>query len=354
MIFSGIDAMTRKNKINSGHSGIWVFTEIQDHERVLEGSLELLTRGREMADALKVKLSAVVFALDAENYLPVIERYGPDTVIYCSDAHLKHYDSQIFPDMFEALIRQHMPSIVLFPSTEAGTDLAPRLSQRFATGLTAHCTGLEVMNSEEYGPDTLVMKRPAYSGNAIATVICPRTRPQMATVQQGVFEKKEADRQKSERIRVPFDYDLTRLKIINLEAPVRWDKPRVPLEEAPVVVAGGRGLWSKKNFEKLHELSAILGGEVGATRVPVFNGWCGEERMIGQTGKTIGPRLYIGFGISGQIQHTQSIIDSDLIVSVNTSPTAPITAQSDYVIIEDAGKFLTRLIERLREDKRKL
>jgi electron transfer flavoprotein alpha subunit len=344
--------MAKTKKTGNAAGDVWVFTEIQDHERVLDGALELLCKGREIADTLGVKLCAIVFALDAEQYLPVVERHGPDTIFYCSDRALKHYDSQIFPDLYTGLIEKHRPSIVLFPSTEAGADLAPRLAQRFATGLTSHCTGLSIMDSEEHGKGLLVMKRPAYSGNAIATVICPRTRPQMATVQQGVFDKKEIIGKKPEIIRLTFDYDLSALKITSLEAPVRWDKPKVPLEQAAVVVAGGRGLGSKRNFEKLYELSALLGGEVGATRVPVFNGWCGEERMIGQTGKTIRPRLYLGFGISGQIQHTASIVDSEIIISVNTNQDAPITGISDYVIPEDANTFLCRLIERLRSEKR--
>jgi electron transfer flavoprotein alpha subunit len=333
-------------------SDVWVFTEIQDHERVLEGALELLSKGREIARTLGGRLCAVVHALDAEQYLPLIERYGPDVILYCSDRTLKHYDSQMFPDLYERLIREHRPSIMLFPSTEAGTDLAPRLAQRFSTGLTSHCTDLSVMDSEAYGPGLLVMKRPAYSGNAIATVLCPHARPQMATVQQGVFDKKEIPGHKSEIIRIPFEYDCSRLRISSLEAPIRWDKPKVSLEQAPVVVAGGRGLATRRNFEKLYELSEIIGGEVGATRVPVFNGWCGEERMIGQTGKTIRPKLYIGFGISGQIQHTASIVESDIIVSINNNPEAPIGELSDYVITEDAHAFLCRLIERLKKEKR--
>ena len=195
------------------------------------------------------------------------------------------------------------------------------------------------------------MKRPAYSGNAIATVLCPHARPQMASVQQGVFDKKEVPGHKAEIIRIPFEYDITKLRIASLEAPVRWDKPKVPLEQAQIVVAGGRGLGSRRNFEKLFELSEIMGGEVGATRVPVFNGWCGEERMIGQTGRTIRPKLYLGFGISGQIQHTASIVDSDIIVSINNNPDAPITGLSDYVITEDANAFLCRLIEHLKKEK---
>lgn len=343
--------MAATRNTNETYSDVWVFTEIQDHERVLEGALELLSKGREIAALLGQRLVAVVHALDAEQYLPVIERYGPDVILYCSDRALKHYESQMFPDLYERLIRDRRPSIMLFPSTEAGTDLAPRLAQRFATGLTSHCTDLSVMDSDEHGRGLLAMKRPAYSGNAIATVLCPHARPQMATVQQGVFDKKEVPGHKAEIIRLPFEYDTSRLRIANLEAPVRWDKPKVPLEQAQIVVAGGRGLGSRRNFQKLFELSEIMGGEVGATRVPVFNGWCGEERMIGQTGRTIRPKLYLGFGISGQIQHTASIVESDIIVSINNNPDAPITELSDYVITEDASTFLCRLIERLKNEK---
>ncbi|TAL31056.1 MAG: electron transfer flavoprotein subunit alpha/FixB family protein [Spirochaetes bacterium] len=336
------------------HNGkdVWVFAEIQDHERVLEGSCELLTIGRALADTLGSRLCALVFALDAERYLPVIERFGPDAIFCASDRALKHYDGAIFPDMIERLIRAHAPSIMLFPSTEAGTDLAPRLAQRFSTGLTSHCTGLSIMDSDEYGKGLLVMKRPAYSGNAIATVICPHARPQMATVQQGVFDKKELPGNKSEVVRVPFDYDLSNYKITHLENPTRWDKPRVPLEQAPVVVAGGRGLGTKKGFDCLFDLADVLGGEVGATRVPVFNRWCGEERMIGQTGKTIRPRLYLGFGISGQIQHTASIVDSEIIVSINNDASAPINGISDYVVTDDAREFLKRFTARLKKETR--
>jgi electron transfer flavoprotein alpha subunit len=331
---------------------VWVFTEIQDHERVLEGALELLTRGRELADSLGSSLWSLVFAQEAERYLPEVEKYGPDVIICCSDPRLKHYDSQIVPDIVEGLVRRHSPHIILFPSTETGSDLAPRLAKRFSTGLTAHCTGLAITDSEQYGPGLLAMKRPAYGGNAIATVLCPVARPQMATVQQGVFGKSEASGRTTEIRSLPFEYDMSTLRIESLEAPVRWDKPRVPLEQAEVIIAGGRGIGSKQSFDRLYELADLLGGEVGATRVPVFNSWCGEERMIGQTGKTVAPRFYIGFGISGQIQHSASIVDSETIVSVNTDRNAPIAELSDYVIEEDASEFLVRLIERLRQEKR--
>lgn len=344
--------MSRERSDNSRWNDVWVFAEIQDHERVLDGALELLTRGREIADRLGERLVALLFGLEAEQYLPVVKRYGPDLILCCSDPRLKHYDSQIFPDFYEGLIHDRRPSIILFPSTEAGTDLAPRLARRFSTGVTSHCTDLGVLDSTEHGSGLLMMKRPSYGGNAIATVICPHARPQMATVQQGVFEKRESSGIRTEIEQLDFGYDMTSLRITATKAPLRWDRPRVPLEQAIVVIAGGRGLGTKKHFDRLHELSDLLGGEVGATRVPVFNGWCGEERMVGQTGKTIHPKFYLGFGISGQIQHTTAIIDAAIIASVNLDHSAPITEISDYVITEDAGEFLARLIERLRRETR--
>jgi len=333
-------------------SGIFVFVEIQDHERVLEGALEMLTRARELADRLNEKLYALVMALGADEYLDEIETYGPDAIIYCSDPGLKHYNSEIFPEMFEHLVKEYRPSILLVPSTEAGNDLAPRMSHRFHTGLTAHCTSLEIIDSEEYGENLLLMKRPAFSGNMVASILCPETRPQVATVQPGVFGREPAGkRDGAERIALDFTFDAGTLRVSQEAAPVRWDRCSVSLEQADVIIAGGRGLLQKENFELLDELAAMLGGEVGATRVPVFNDWCDEGRMIGQTGKTVRPRLYIGFGISGQIQHTTSIIDSEIIVSVNIDDRAPVNEISDYVIHEDAGRFLRLFIEKLRNER---
>ena len=344
--------MNAADAIERNHRDVWVYAEIQDHERVLEGALELITRGRELADTLGERLCALVFALGAEEYLPVIERYGPDRIICASHPALKHYDDRIVPDLLTGLIREHRPSIVLFPATEAGADLAPRLAARFGTGLTAHCTDLSIGDFPDYGEKLLVMERPAYGGNAIATVVCPHARPQMATVQQGVFEKRERPGVRTEIVRLPFSPPTDSGPLESLEAPLRWDRPAVPLEQARVVVAGGRGLGSKRNFERLYTLASLLRGETGATRVPVFNRWCGEERMIGQTGRTIRPRLYMGFGISGQIQHTASIVESEIIVSVNTDPESPIAEMSDYVVIDDAAAMLDALITRLEAEKR--
>ncbi len=332
------------------YKGVWVFIEIQDHVCVLDGALEILSKGRELADRLGEKLLAVMLGLDAEQYLPVVSRYGPDEIIYFSHPSLKHYNSEIFPEILADLIEREKPSIFLFPSTEAGSDCAPRLAMRFFTGLTAHCIDLEIADSEEYGNGILSMKRPAFSGNMLATIICPYTRPQMATVQPGVFSKREISGSSPVVMRREYAYDPDKMRIVSLNPPLRWNKPHVQLEEAEIIFAGGRGLSSRVKFDRLFELAEIMKGEVGATRVPVFNSWCGKERMIGQTGKTIKPKLYVGFGVSGQIQHTASIVDSDVIVSVNIDQNAPLNEISDYVIVEDASVFLGKLIERIKRD----
>ena len=345
--------MKQKERNPKEYTGVWVFTEIQDHERVLEASLEILSKARELADSLAEPLTAVVLALEAERYLPDIAKYGPDRILFCSHQSLKHYHGTIFPDLVGGLIERHRPSIVLFPSSEAGRDLAPRLAQRMHTGITAHCTGLEIVDSEEHGERLLLMKRPAFSGNMIAGILCPSARPQMATVQAGVFERREPSVKKEPEIETfEFNFNMETIREKNLGAPKRWDRRHIPIEKSPVIVAGGRGMGSKQNFDKLYDLSEVLGGEVGATRVPVFNGWCPEERMIGQTGRSVHPRLYLGFGISGQIQHTSSIVDSDVIVTVNMSPDVPLAGMSDYVIQEDAARFACRLIERIKAARR--
>ncbi|MCK5312145.1 MAG: electron transfer flavoprotein subunit alpha/FixB family protein [Desulfobacteraceae bacterium] len=339
------------------YQDIMVFVEIQDHEQVLEGSLELLSKARCLADKFEHKVFAVVFGEDVEQYLPEIELLCPDVVIYCSHENLKHYDSQIFPDMITQLIKEYKPFAFLSTFTEAGKDLTPRLAQRFATGCTSHCTDLDIEYIPEYERNLLMMKRPAFSGNIIATIVSPDTMPQMATIQPGVFSKNEYERQKhkqgdSKRIKVIFDYDMEKLRMKNLDSPTRWDKKHVPLENASLIVAGGRGVKDKQTFKLLHELAGLLNGEVGATRVPVFKEWCREERMIGQTGKTIKPKLYIGLGVSGQIQHTSSIVESEIIVSVNTDEKALINEMSDYVVIEDAVSFIKQLIIKLKYEIR--
>ncbi|MHA1729714.1 MAG: electron transfer flavoprotein subunit alpha/FixB family protein [Promethearchaeota archaeon] len=337
---------------------IWVFTEIKDHMKVLDSSLELLTKGRELADKLGEKLYAVVFGFNVKQYLSLIAEYGPDIIIHNEETEdpqtLKHYNGEIFPDMWEELIEQHKPSIILFPASEAGENLASKLAQRLSTGLTAHCNNLDIINSDKYGDGLLLMKRPGFSGNLTASILCPNSRPQMATVQQGIFNKKKCDEKKAQKfIKIKCKHGLSNLKVKNIEKPTRWIKPSIPIEKSPVIIAGGRGLGTKENFQKLTKVANLLSSaEVGATRVPVLNDWCDEKRMIGQTGKTVKPDLYISFGISGQIQHTSAIMDSKRIISINSDPYAKIMEISDYIITEDVNIFLPKLIKRLQEESK--
>lgn len=184
--------MTNNDNIDiKKYKGVWVFTEIKDHEKVLDCSLELLTKGRELSEKLSEKLYSIVFGLNCEQYLPTIKKYGPDIILYSTrdDKTLKHYNNEIFVDLFQKLIDKYKPSIILFPSTEAGNDLSARLAQKFSTGLTAHCSDLDIIYYDDLKSNILLMKRPAFSGNVTATILCPKRRPQMATVQQGVFKK---------------------------------------------------------------------------------------------------------------------------------------------------------------------
>jgi electron transfer flavoprotein alpha subunit len=342
----------RKDEI-SDWKDVWVFTEIQDHERVLEGSLELLTKGRQLANQLGQKLVSIVFGLDCEQYLDEIAQYGPDHIIYASDIRLKHYNGEIFPDMISELIKQRKPNILLLSCTEAGRDLAPRLAYRFATGLTAHCSDLEIKDIADHGHQLLVMKRPAFSGNLNASILCPHTRPQIATVQQGVFQKQKFSGLSSpSKERIECKVDPQALKVINAQAPTRWNRTSIPLENSPVIIVGGHGMGSKANFKKLYELAELLNGEVGATRIPIFNGWCSEERLIGQTGARVRPDLYLSFGVSGQIQHTTGIMDSKRIISINIDGEATINDVTDYIIQEDAPEFLDLLIKRIKHEKK--
>lgn len=338
------------------NKGVWVFTEIKDHEKVLDGSLELLSKGRELADILNEQLYSVVFSLDVEQYIPIIKKYGPDVIISNEETEdpqtLKHYNGEIFPDMWEKLMKKYKPSIILFPSTEAGTDLASRLSQRFSAGLTAHCSGLDIIDSKEYGNQLLLMKRPGFSGNLTSFILCPKLRPQMATVQQGIFKKKKTIKQNNPKIiKVKCHHVLSELKVVNIDSPKRWDKSS-SLEKSRVIIAGGRGMGSKNKFQNLFNIARYLKGEVGSTRVPVLNGWCQEDIMIGQSGKAVHPELYLGFGISGQIQHTSSIISAKRIFSINSDPNALITEISDYIINEDINEFVPKLLERLKEERK--
>ena len=325
------------------YKDVWVFTEIKDHVVVHDCALQILGKAREIADNLDQKLVAIVLALDAEQYLPTIEEYGVDKIIYWSHVDLKHYHEKIFTTLIYDLIQKEKPSIFLFPSTEAGNALAARLAYRCRTGLVSDVLDLEMSN--EYGNNLLISDKPAYLGNVVVKIICPNTRPQMCTITPGTFKKKKNKKEHIEEIKLDYDFDKSDIKIKIIGQPTRKDKPSSTLNDAKFVIGGGNGLINKENFQKLNELAKFTHGQVGGTRRPILNGWLPEHLQIGISGESILSDLYVAFGISGAIQHTVGIKDSKTVIAINKDPNANIFKVADYCIIADANEILDGLLD---------
>lgn len=344
----GEDLVRRWKELSktNDYRDVWVFTEIKDHVEVHECALQILGKAREIADKLGQKLISVVLALDAEQYLPVIEEYGVDKIIYLSHQDLKHYHERIFTYLVYDLIEKYKPSIFLFPSTEAGNALAARLAYRCRTGLVSDVLDLEL--SDEFGNNLLIGDKPAYLGNIVAQIICPNTRPQMCTVTLGTFQKTKMRKENVEIIKVDYKFDKSKIKIKIVEAPTRKDKPSSTLSDAKFVIGGGHGLVSKENFDKLFDLAKLTNGQVGGTRRPILNGWMLEHLQIGISGESIFSDLYLAFGISGAIQHLVGITASKTIIAINKDPNAGIFKAADYCIIADANEILEGLLNYFR------
>ncbi|MFX1477021.1 MAG: electron transfer flavoprotein subunit alpha/FixB family protein [Promethearchaeota archaeon] len=332
------------SKLND-YKDVWVFTEIKDHVRVHDCSLEILGKAREIADNLGQRLVGILLALDAEQYIPTIEEHGIDKIIYISHSDLKHYHERIYTDLIFDLIKKYKPSIFLFPSTEASNALAARLAYRCRTGLVSDVLNLELKKEEN---NLLICDKPAYFGNIIVKITCPETKPQMCTVTIGTFQKNRLKKPDIEREKVQYNFDLNKLKIKVIGNPTRKDKPSSTLSDAKFVIGGGYGLMCKKNFDKIFKLAKNINGQVGGTRRPIMDGWMPEHLQIGISGVTIFPDLYLSFGISGAIQHIVGITKSKTIVAINKDPNAPIFKTADYCIIDDAPKILDGLLKYYR------
>jgi len=326
------------------YKDIWVFTEIKDHVKVHDCALEILGKGRDLADNLGQKLVAIVLALDAEQYLPTIEEHGVDKIIYLSHIDLKHYHERIFTKLVYDLVLKHKPSIFLLPSTEAGNALAARIAFRCRTGLVSNVLDLE-LNSSEFGANLLLGNKPAFQGNIRAKILCPDTRPQMCTISGGTFKKKKLKKENVEIEKIDYDFDPSEIKIKIIGAPTRKDKPSATLSDAKFVLGGGHGLAIKENFQKLYKLAKYTDGQVGGTRRPILDGWMPEHLQIGISGETIFSELYLAFGISGAIQHVVGITESKTIIAINKDPTAPIFKVADYCIVADAAEVLEVLLK---------
>ncbi|MCM0759850.1 electron transfer flavoprotein subunit alpha/FixB family protein [Sporomusa sphaeroides DSM 2875] len=326
---------------------VWVFIE-QAHGEAKNVGLELLNQGRILAEAHNEKLIGVVIGQDVAAAVKSAIAYGADEVILVEGEEYKDYNTDGYTNVMVKLIEKYKPSVLLIGASNNGRDLGPRLAGRLATGLTADCTGLGI--NEETGD--VAWTRPAFGGNLMATILCSHTRPQIGTVRPGVFKKACPDLARNapvirEEIRTPAAE--IRTKVIGFIKTM--GEAAVNLEEAEIIVSGGRGMANPENFALLKDLADLLGGAVGASRAAVDAGWMPPLQQVGQTGKTVGPRIYIACGISGAIQHLAGMSSSDIIVAINKDPDAPIFDIADYGVVGDLFEVIPVLIEEIRKLK---
>lgn len=326
---------------------VWVFIEVV-RGKIKGVSLELLGQGRKMADDLGEKLVAIIPGNEIEDFAKMAIHYGADEAIVVDQKELKDYSTDGYTKAMCTLIKKYNPAVLLIGATNNGRDLGPRVSSRMQTGLTADCTELGVDS------ETRLVKwtRPAFGGNLMATILCPDYRPQIGTVRPGVFKKPEEDTgRKGEIIHetVEFGPDEIRTRIV--EVITEAGGADVNLEEAEIIVSGGRGVGGPEGFEVLKELADEIGAQIGASRAAVDSGWISSLHQVGQTGKSVGPKIYIACGISGAIQHVAGMSSSEVIIAINKDPDAPIFNIADYGIVGDLFEIIPELTKRIRSSK---
>ena len=334
-----------------------VYCEYEDG-KVSDVSLELLTKGRQLATELGVKLEALVIGDKLDGIEKQLFPYGADVVYKVEDKRLYPYTSNPHAAVLINLFREIKPQICLMGATCIGRDLGPRVSSCLHSGLTADCTSLVIgdhndpKTGKEY-QNLLYQIRPAFGGNIVATIVNPDCRPQMATVREGVMKKEILDpNHKGEVVKLRAskyvkDEDFV-VEIIDRHI----EKSKINIKNSPIIVAGGYGVGSKEGFDLLHQFADVLGTEVGATRAAVDAGWTEHARQVGQTGVTVRPKLYIACGISGQIQHIAGMQDSSIIISINSDPNAPINTIADYVIVGDYAEIVPKLIKYYKKNSK--
>ncbi len=325
------------------YNGVMIVVQQMDN-RISGVSYELIGKGKELAEALRTEVTAVLLGYEVESLCAALGKYGADRVLMVDDPALETYMTEPYARAMAAIIERFKPEIVLFGATAIGRDLAPRLSARVHTGLTADCTKLEI------DPETrdLMMTRPAFGGNIMATILCSNHRPQMATVRPGVMRRiapLESVECPVERVRVDGLAEGKNVEILEI---VKKENKRQDIQEAKVLVSGGRGMGGPENFSMLEKLADALGGTVSSSRASVDAGWAEKDRQVGQTGKTVRPNLYIACGISGAIQHLAGMEESDVIVAINKDPAAPIFDVADFGVVGDALKILPLLTESIK------
>jgi len=328
------------------YNGLWVFVE-QRNGTPAQVSLELLGKGRGLAEKLEVDVTAILIGHNVSEMAEELICYGADRVIIADDPIVQDYRTEAYTEIIAEQVFKEKPEIMLIGATCLGRDLAPRVSARLNAGCTADCTELDIDKEMRL----IVATKPFFGRDLMADIICPLHRPQMVTVRPGVMELKTQDRKRQgELIYIDVNCKEEDIKVKVLET-IRSVSDSISIEEADKVVAAGMGVGNKEGFEMVKELAKLLGAQVGATSLPVDEGWISEDKKIGQTGKTIRPKLYIGCGVSGAIQHSAGMINSELIIAINTNPKADIFNFADYGIIGDINEIIPALIKELKSIK---
>lgn len=322
---------------------IWVFGDYRNYfqNRV---TLQLIAKAAELSEKAGTGICAVVFGHGVDEYVREYIAHGAQKVYVADDPILKNYSVDLYVTLMAHLAKIHEPETLLAGATSFGREFAPRVAKRLKTGLTADCIGLEI---DEDG--LLVQTAPSFGGNLLAKIVTPDCRPQMATVRPGVFQEiPHDDELKGEIVNVPVPADMprARMKIVKSE---RHPRQGQRIEEAGIVVCGGRGMGSKKKFRKLRELADLLDGEVGATRPVVYSRWADHDALVGQAGRQIKPNVLFSLGISGAIQHTAAVTDSKFIIAVNKNPNSQMMKMADVAVVADAHQFCTALIRELKK-----
>lgn len=324
---------------------LWVFVETNRDGSPKNVGIELLTPGKMMAEKQGGALVAVVIGNNVQAAVDEAAVHGADKILVVEGAEFEHYSTDAYTIALCSLVERYGPTSMMIGATNDGRDLGPRVSGRLKCGLTADCTALDI--DEESG--NVAWTRPAFGGNLMATIMCPDNRPQIGTVRPGVFKKCAPAEARAEIIREDIHVDAKDIRTKVLELIKEMGDEHVDLEGAEIIVSGGRGVGGPEGFHTIKVLAGVLGGAVGASRAAVDSGWISHSHQVGQTGKTVGPKLYIACGISGAIQHLAGMSSSDVIVAVNKDPDAPIFDVADYSVVGNLFEVLPVLVEEIKK-----
>ncbi len=339
------------------YKGVFIFAQQVDNQ-ISNIAFELLGKAKDLAADLQTEVTAVLVGSDVKGLADSLAEYGADRVIVVDDPELKEYRTEPYTHALTSVIEKYKPDIFLIGATAIGRDLGPRVCARVHTGLTADCTQLDIgdfplvaIPGKEQKHNQLLMTRPAFGGNTIATIACPDFRPQMATVRPGVMQKKDkikGAKANVEEFNPGFTPNKNYVEILDI---VKAVSDVVDIQDAKILVSGGRGVGSPENFKILEDLAAALGGQVSCSRAVVDSGWKPKELQVGQTGKTVRPHVYFAIGISGAIQHVAGMEESDIIIAINKDETAPIFDVADYGVVGDLNKIVPDLTKKILEAK---